>query len=49
MAADLTGRYLLVEYKQHIGPRRIRLARLDLETGRVTHLAVKLGNAAIAW
>jgi hypothetical protein len=50
VAADPTGRYLLVEYKQPTGPRGIRLARLDLKTGRVTQLNFNWPfNAAIAW
>lgn len=46
--ADPTGRYLLVEYDRRAGGTR--LARLDLKTGRLTHLSAGWAvEAAIAW
>ncbi len=46
--ADPTGRYLLVEYDPRAGGTR--LARLDLQTGRLTQLSAGWATeAAIAW
>jgi hypothetical protein len=51
VTADPTGRYLLVQYNPPPArPGHTRLARLDLKTGRLTHLSAGWAiEAAIAW